>query len=197
MASNLVNLVKKHAEEFAKFPDTNVARALPRVLSLKSPTLEEFDHNFTSIVGGTSPPFPFACATDYYRWASSDQALLDIRVPFLAINSADDPIVQKIPSKEHENGWTAIAVTPGGGHLGWFEDGDKFGEARRWISKPILEWLRATGEDLVCERPTLPVLYEADGWLTEVGREDLGCKRVEGGGLVIGVEGEGGLLQGL
>ena len=197
MGTNLLKLLQRHAEDLGKYPDHPVAPALATGLRLKSPTMEEFDHAFTRVGGGCSPPFPFDSSDDYYTWASSHKVLPDIRVPFLAVNAADDPIVQEVPVDAGGNGWVTMVITPKGGHLGWFEPSLPSGEVPRWITKPVLEWLKLVGEDIVHPANTRPDLCEDDGFLKEVGREHLGCMVVEGGGLVVGVEGESGLLQGL
>lgn len=97
------------------------------------------------LVGGnTCPgPFPFPTPEAYRQWASSEQKLPGITVPFLAINSEDDPIVARFPyEKAVKNPWVVFVTTKRGGHLGWFE-GPLFGRKgippHRWIKKPVLE----------------------------------------------------------
>ncbi len=122
--------------------------------------------------------------------------LPDVRVPLLALNAADDPIVQKVPD-DVDNPSVVLAVTPGGGHLGWFETGkDGPGSVSRWITKPVIEWLRLVGEDLVLERKTKEVYVSEDGFFKESGRDDIGCKVIDGGGLVEDTA-DGNLMQGL
>ncbi|KAH9919414.1 uncharacterized protein B0H18DRAFT_1027985, partial [Fomitopsis serialis] len=59
----------------------------------------------------------------------------------------------------------------------WFESGAD-GAIRRWFTRPVLEWLEAVGRDMVVRaRPGKP-LREVDGFLMEVGRDDVGCKRL-------------------
>jgi len=193
MGGNLMNVTRSHEAEFSKWPEHRVAQALPIALALKSPTLGKWDDTFTRISGGSSPPFPFPTGEAYYEWASSHKVLGGIRVPYLAINSADDPIVQVYPT-DTDNGWVTLAITPGGGHLGWFEAEN--GKVMRWVRKPVLEWLRAAGEDLVHDLGRGHALAEKDGFLAEKGRDDLGCKVVDVGELVI-TEQEGGVIQGL
>lgn len=133
---------------------------------------------------------------DYYKWASSHKCLKDIRIPFLAINSEDDPIVQEIPIDAGGNGLVAMAVTAKGGHLGWFAS-TGYTEIRRWISKPVIEWFEACVRDIVPNGRRGLEICEVDGWLVEVGREHLGCRVVEGGGRVEGATGQEGMLAGL
>ena len=195
MGGNLLSVLKRHAEEFAKFQDERIAEALLKGLALKSPTLEDFDDTFTRVAGGSSPPFPFASATDYHNWASSHKVLGDIRIPFLAINAADDPVVRDVPMDAAGNGWVTLALTCGGGHLGWFEPAPT-GGVQRSIKKPVLEWLKVTGEQIVYGGERGPELYELDGFLKERGRDHLGIKEIDGGGLVV-TKDKGGFLQGL
>ncbi|OSD01613.1 AB-hydrolase YheT [Trametes coccinea BRFM310] len=197
MAQNLKKVIARHLEALSKFPDSLAWQAAKAVSARKSMSLVEFDDTVTRVCGGSSPPFPFPSARDYYTAASSHKMLKDIRVPFLALNSKDDPIVSSIPVGVADNGWVVLALTEGGGHLGWFEAGKRFGELERWVRKPVLEWIRAVGEDLVPEGERGRPMHEVDGFLKEVDRDDIGCKEVEGGGHVVGVEGEGGLLAGL
>jgi len=196
MGGNLQNLLKRHAKSLLADPDHRVSKALPLALGLKNPTLEKFDDTFTCVAGGSAPTFPFATAHDYYRWASSHSVVKDIRVPFLAINAADDPVVRHVPMDGGGNGFVIMELTPAGGHLGWFQAGDGFVD--RWTTKPVLEWLKLTGEDIVHPKGQYGRLYvDEDGYLREKGTPHLGCKEIEGGGLIDGNGGEEGMLQGL
>lgn len=194
----MLRLLRHHLEPLSRDPEHRVGKALTAAMELKSPTLEEFDQTFTRIAGGSAPTFPFDSAMDYYHWGSSHKVIGDIKVPFLSINARDDPVVQDVPMGS-DNVWTIMALTPKGGHLGWFESGDQFFGVRRWVTKPVLEWLKMIAEDVVRPDPAQgPSLYvDDDGFLKEVGRDGIGCKEVEGGGLIDGNEGEEGLLQGL
>jgi len=198
MGGNLQNVLKRNAKALSKDPDTLMAKRVTATLALKNPTLYEWDHSITRFVGGPSPPFPFDSGVDYYIWASSHKVLGDIRVPFLAFNSADDPVVRSSPKDAANNGYVAMVMTLGGGHLGWFEKSDRMGEVRRWIKKPVIEWLRAVAENIIHEGHRALPLHKVDGFLKEVGRDDLGCMEVDDEvGLVVGTEGQQGLLSGL
>ncbi|KDQ60843.1 hypothetical protein JAAARDRAFT_190982 [Jaapia argillacea MUCL 33604] len=215
LGRNLLRLMRSHLSEFSKYTPTseNVSSALSLLSTLpERPNLISFDDSVTRFIGGCSPPFPFASALDYYTWASSHTQLPHIRVPFLAISAEDDPIVGHIPIEEingedgkEGNGWVCIAVTKGGGHLGWFEDDGGVAGVKRWVRKPVMEWLKTVGEGVFLAKESEKGSIEAageifvdnDGWIREVGREGLGCREIEGGGRVHGVEGEEGLLAGL
>ncbi|KAG6897798.1 hypothetical protein C0992_010874 [Termitomyces sp. T32_za158] len=197
MGGNLQNLLRRHEEALQSDPEHRVTKAMPPALALRNPTLEKFDDTFTCVAGGSAPTFPFATAHDYYRWASSHNVVQDIRVPFLAINAADDPVVRHVPMDGGGNGLVVMQLTPFGGHLGWFQAGN--GYVDRWTTKPVLEWLKVTGEDIVRQiKETTRRLYVDDeGWLREEGTPLLGCREIEGGGVFNGNGGEQGMLQGL
>lgn len=192
-----MNLMKRNAPYVEKFPENKLSSILPDLFAIKSPTLHDVDSRLTRNVGGSSPPFPFPTAKAYYAWASSHHCLNDIRVPFLAVNAADDPIVRHLPYDVGNNGHVALAVTEGGGHLGWFEATEERGTVRRWIIKPVIEWLKAVGDDLETS-PRQIQAVETDGeWTQLVDRPDLGYKEIGDAGHIEGVEGEGGLFAGL
>lgn len=197
MGQNLVNILKKHTTPLTRDPNLAIAEAATRACALSWPTVETFDQVFTRIGGGSSPPWPFASAFEYYEHASSHRVLGSIRIPFLSINAIDDPVVQEVPMDTKENDWVVTILTPNGGHLGWFESDDGWGQVRRWVCTPVIEWLRATGEDICRDRRNIKKLQEVDGLLTEVGSERLGCKVVGEELLIVGTEVEAGMIAGL
>lgn len=197
MGGNLLNLLKRHSNSLLSDPEHRVAKAVPLAMNLKNPTLEKFDDTFTRIAGGAAPIFPFETAGDYYRWASSHYVVKDIKVPFLAINASDDPVVRHVPMDGAGNGLIVMGLTPVGGHLGWFQAGPGFVD--RWTTKPVLEWFKIMGEDVVHDTQSKgPRIYlDEDGFLKEEGRPLIGCKEIEGGGVINGNGGEAETLQGL
>ncbi|KAA1471193.1 AB-hydrolase YheT [Dentipellis sp. KUC8613] len=197
MASNLKRLISRHVSAISQFPDSSLGQQTPKVLSTKSMTLVDFDNAITRVAGGSSPPFPFPSAWDYYKWASSDQLLAKVRVPLLSINADDDPIVNEVPVDAADNGWVVMVMTRGGGHLGWFELRDSARHPRRWVSKPVIEWLKACGENLYVDTEKAVPFRDADGWLVGAGNEHLGCREAGSGGMVEGAESEEGMLAGL
>jgi predicted alpha/beta-fold hydrolase len=196
MGRNLRQLLSRHADSILKFPDSRLARCLPELFCYKSLTLAQFDGLITVHAGGTSPPFPFETARDYYTYASSHKVLSDVRIPFLAVNSDDDPIVKHVPVYETDNEWVILVVTHGGGHMGWFETTGKE-NTRRWISQPVLEWLRATTEKVDVPRRVMRNIKVIDGWLVECGREHLGCRDSGDGGRIERGVRQGDILAGL
>lgn len=198
MGGNLQNLLRKHEASLTADPTHYVAIAAKNVLALKNPTLEQFDEAFTRIGGGPPPHFPFPSADAYYIWGSSDKMIPKITVPFLAINADDDPVVTRVPMEGVDNGLAAIRLTKGGGHLGWFQAGDGFVD--RWTNRPVLEWLKLMGEDIVTEQESkAPRLFvDEEGWLREEGKPHLGSKEIKDKANVHdGNGGEDGILQGL
>jgi uncharacterized protein len=179
-----------------KFPDSRLARCLPDLFSRKSITLEQFDDLITAHAGGSSPPFPFDNVRAYYTYASSHKVLDDVRIPFLAVNSDDDPLVNHVPIYETDNEWIFLVVTHGGGHMGWFETTGKE-KTKRWMSQPVLEWLRVTAEKIDVSRRVMPNIEVIDGWLVESGREHLGCRDNGVGGRIEGGMRQKDLLAGL
>lgn len=200
MGSNLKALLRRHLDTFEAHPEAEVSKYVPDLLKQAGTKLYQFDNTITRVAGGSSPPFPFPSAEDYYIWASSHHALSDVRVPLLALNADDDPIVTVLPvyeEPERFSPWIVFGVTKGGGHLGWFEEGSRPGQPRRWYRRPVIEWLKAMGEDIVLPERHPKPLREKDGWIMEEGREDIGCRVDVEGAKIIGAEGEGGLLSGL
>lgn len=195
MGKNLLRLLKRHAPFFEKTPDHYVAIACQEALKLDNPSLFQFDDTFTRVAGGPQPDFPFRNGEEYYIFGSSDKLLSQVTVPLLTINAKDDPIVRNVPTENNENGNVVMVLTRHGGHLGWFQSGS----ANRWTTEPVLEWLKVMAEEVLHEpKQRGPLIYVDDeGFLRDKGREQLGCKQIEGGGLIDGNGGVEGILQGL
>lgn len=67
-------------------------------------------------------------------------------MPFLSLNALDDPIATKtgIPLGSVErNPNLVFGLTKYGGHLGWFSGPFSFITKKRWVVKPIVEFLTA------------------------------------------------------
>ncbi|KAF8329178.1 Alpha/Beta hydrolase protein [Cantharellus anzutake] len=159
MGGNLLFLLQGHLETLAKLAPTKATPHIQHLLTMRAPTLKDFDHHVTRFIGGTPPKYPFASADHYYAGSTTHKRTHEIMVPFLAFNTEDDPIVAENPIEEIERDGKFVCqvVTPYGGHLGWFEGGKgiasglglaKGGPPPRWVRKPVLEWLEATGEDV-------------------------------------------------
>ena len=193
LAAGLKRIIRGHIDSIRQFPDSRFAQALPALMSLSRPTMFQFDSLISVHSAGPSPPYPFDDAWTYYAYSSSHNKLDAIRIPFLALNSHDDPIAQCAPQDYDRNEWFTLVVTHGGGHLGWFQPG---GAPNRWARRPVLEWFRATGEDIRLEPRKARSVEWRDGWLVEVGNEALGCQEIGAGRTIVDKKG-GDLLAGL
>lgn len=198
MGGNLLNLLKRHYKAFSLDEDHFVAQAAAKAITLKNPTLEEFDNAFTRVAGGPPPVFPFPSSREYYQGMSTHKILKDVRVPYLAISAADDPIVRRVPLDGGGNPYVVMGLTTGGGHLGWFQAGGK-GNVDRWTTRPVLEWLKLMGDDVVHDttRRGGKIFIDNEGWLREEGQDHLGCRELSKEGIIDGNAGEAGILQGL
>ncbi|KAG7096546.1 hypothetical protein E1B28_003969 [Marasmius oreades] len=182
-----------------------VAKAASTILSLRSPTIRQFDDTFTCVAGGAPPTMPLGSANEYYNWASSHTVLKNVRRPLLTVNASDDPVVQHVPDIQGEgNEWTVVVVTGGGGHLGWFEAngyGDKQFNIKddgenphimRWTTTPVLQWLKGVVEDLDLDTGSWTYTEDDDGWVQEIGgRYDIAYKVSENSDredIVVGTE---------
>lgn len=183
MGNSLQRVFKGHLPSIRSFPPTAHTALIEKVLTGPPLILRQIDEQLTCVVGGPSPAFPFPNAMAYYEYVRSDRHLEGIRVPFLALSAKDDPIVPHFPTKNAEaNGWSVLALTSRGGHLGWFEDapaGYAGGRFRRWNTTPVLEWLRATIEKF--DRKDVPdIMVEVVGGFTrEVERPEIGFREID------------------
>lgn len=186
----MMRLVRRHERSLRRYPEHPICKELPSVLALRYPTLPKFDDTFTRKVGGDAPIFPIPTVDEYYRWASSDKRVGDIRVPFLSINAADDPVVTNAPMDGKENGSVVMVLTNRGGHLGWFESATE-----RWTTQPILEWLELMGNAIMDDRPCLPLFVDGDGFIRG-DDEILGCRvDAQDDGPIDGTAGDQSLLR--
>lgn len=101
------------------------------------------------------PLWGYPSETAYYRDASSTDAVLNIKIPYMALSATDDPVCDVRPSlfsisqatdncpqialKEglpyqeiKQNPNTVMVTTSLGGHLCWFEVG-----GTRWHTRPV------------------------------------------------------------
>ncbi|KAI4141690.1 MAG: hypothetical protein LQ340_007568 [Diploschistes diacapsis] len=142
MGTSMKKLFERHVDEVSKNPRVNVERVR------KITYLHEFDRELQGPVWG----YPSEGA--YYRDASSCDSVCAVRVPLLAINAEDDPIVHRdaIPWVEFtSNPYAVLLTTTMGGHLSWFEWGGD-----RWFAKPASRFLMRMAEELEVEKPDEP-----------------------------------------
>ncbi|KAK0477361.1 Alpha/Beta hydrolase protein [Armillaria novae-zelandiae] len=170
LGGNFVNIVTENQAALGE--DPSYKELVKATVALKFPTLTKFDDFYSRVAGAGGPPFPFPSGNAYYKWASSHYVLPDIRVPLLTLNARDDPVVRRIPASV-DNPYVIMASTKGGGHLGWFlSKGDK------WIRKPVLEWLRMSGREIVPNNRERTISLGEDGFLREEGERNIGCKEI-------------------
>jgi predicted alpha/beta-fold hydrolase len=127
MGTALKTLVRTHKKELEEYSTLDL-EAIDRTTYLT-----EFDREVQC------PSWGYPSVYAYYRDASSSDAILAIRIPFLAIHATDDPIAVKeaIPYDEFRtNPNTVLVTTSLGGHLCWFETG-----GTRWHSRAVPNFL--------------------------------------------------------
>ncbi|EJT96636.1 AB-hydrolase YheT [Dacryopinax primogenitus] len=197
MGTNLRLFIKSHLPEILAHPrGQNVKHHIDDLFRFHSPSIRTVDSHVTKHLGGHTPPFPFATVDAYYRWASCHTWLPSIRVPFLAVNADDDPIVNRrmLPLQEIQGSdWCVLGVTRGGGHLGWFTGNQH--PPTRWIHTPILQFAHAAIRDYVppAGRST-PGWERKDGWVYQVdeaggrGEVEIGYKEEDGEEELVSIE---------
>ncbi|KAI0205420.1 carboxylesterase-like protein [Astrocystis sublimbata] len=127
LGSSLRTLVNNNKAEIEKYGNVSISE-LDKVKYVY-----EFDRAYQCNTWG----YPTEDA--YYRDASSVDALLNVRIPLLALNAVDDPIASfmGLPySEAAKNPYTILCTTSLGGHIGWFEIG-----GGRWHAKPVYNFL--------------------------------------------------------
>ncbi|WVQ80965.1 hypothetical protein IAT38_003072 [Cryptococcus sp. DSM 104549] len=186
-----------------------------------SSRLRNVDDVMVCKIGGPTGigAWPFPSAQEYYEWASPRRLIGNVKVPLLAINAFDDPVVDgaALPLTEfHASSHVYTAVTGSGGHLGWFDGPffDKIQSKRRWVLKPVSEFLTAAARDLPLVGRAVEVEIEVEQsgekgeekweWVKTPAHEIPGLKRIgwrvlDEGEVVKGEsdQGEEGLVQGL
>ncbi|KAL8409942.1 hypothetical protein RB594_008142 [Gaeumannomyces avenae] len=141
MGSNVKRLVAEHKESLEIHSKLDFERIA------KTTYLYEFDRAVQC------PCWGYPTEDAYYRDSSSSDAILGIRIPFLAISATDDPVCdmgtktcvrliltirqiavdEAVPYEEFkQNPFTVHCSTSLGGHLSWFEFG-----GGRWHKRPV------------------------------------------------------------
>ncbi|KAI0718559.1 AB-hydrolase YheT [Cerioporus squamosus] len=166
-------LLHLHRRVFLEAAELPVSRArLEDVLSRRRITLMQYDELITA------PLYGFAGAMDYYAKISSCKVIPGIKVPCLAINSADDPITgaDSLPTSQvARSPYLILAVTQGGGHLGWHERTED-GRMRRWYVKPVEQFLAALAEYGEQQRRKPGIVLRGADFARQDGRDDVGFR---------------------
>ncbi|KIY64920.1 AB-hydrolase YheT [Cylindrobasidium torrendii FP15055 ss-10] len=172
LGTSLCDIARLNETVLRTSASPTIQHAITAALAFRKPTLREF-HQALGRFDGEPPLYPFASAEAYFSALSSHRALPDIRIPFLAINAVDDPVVTQVPlGGAAGNPYVVMALTAGGGHIGWFESA-----SRRWSTRPTLEWLKLTAQiprTTVAPRQELSV--DADGWIRAEAWPKLGVR---------------------
>ncbi|WAQ84408.1 hypothetical protein PtA15_4A861 [Puccinia triticina] len=147
LASNLRAVMVRHLK---LFQGRTSAIDVDALFANPGQSLYEFDSIVTRALGR------FSSTEAYYKTQSSTLVVEAVRVPLLAINALDDPIVtpDAVPVESVlENPYLAVLVSKHGGHLGWFEG---LWKPSRMIGRPIIEWLRAMDQAIQQPSSALP-----------------------------------------
>ncbi len=111
---------------------------------LASTTIRDFDEAATSKLHG------FAGAEDYYRKSSSNRFIQAVRVPTLLLHARNDPFLPSsaVPLSAIEaNPSLTLALTDGGGHVGFLEGGPPWNPAS-WVEKQSASFLAHHHQDV-------------------------------------------------
>lgn len=130
----LLSLKKKAERQYEKFGKEN-----PNFIDIKAiracSKIGDFDQAY--IV----PIYGFKDKLDYYTQSGSKQYLNKIRVPTIAINAVDDPLVDEftLPTEKDDIGSAPVRLiyTPKGGHCGYLAVRTPSLPAHGWISEEI------------------------------------------------------------
>ncbi|ORZ25429.1 Alpha/Beta hydrolase protein [Absidia repens] len=131
MATSLKNLFTTHREMLAKNENVNEEEVMSAI------TIRQFDDACTRKM------FGYASVDDYYFDASSSRRIENVKIPLLCLNALDDPIShhEALPIQQvQSNSNVVLALTPHGGHIGWFE---YIQQPSRWMNKPLTEFITA------------------------------------------------------
>ncbi|KAJ2786953.1 hypothetical protein GGI15_001114 [Coemansia interrupta] len=130
MLQGLMRLYRRHRKMMETGPVKLDSEAIEKIT-----TIRQFDNLITARV------FGYRDATDYYEQNSCVHFMPNIRIPFLAITSMDDPVCpeQYIPREIFRtNPYLVLALTRYGGHLGFHES-----PGNSWLPRPIAEFCSA------------------------------------------------------
>ncbi|BEI82219.1 hypothetical protein CcaverHIS002_0300870 [Cutaneotrichosporon cavernicola] len=182
LGANLIKLFFRHYERNPRMWEENerLKDCVPAMKNLRSMgndvRLKMVDEVLVSNVGGPRPPWPFNSADDYYQYAGSHQLIHNIKVPTLGINAYDDPVVHgtALPiTQVQDASHVYLAVTGGGGHLGWFDGPMKGPKSKgRWVVKPMGEFLTAAARDLPPRAPVAVAPGPGPEWATVTAKKE-------------------------
>lgn len=128
-----VRLKQAHLESLGKTEEADILKAIGSLEDIKS--FWQYDNRVIASL------YDFANVEDYYRRSSSRQYLMDIQVPTLLIQAADDPFMTAdvIPSVAELSPSISMEITKSGGHVGFVVGNNPF-RARYWLDQRIPEY---------------------------------------------------------
>lgn len=126
----LKHLIKDIKKLHEKFPELGPVNLNPRM------SFTEFDAKYSAPMAG------YSSVADYYREASSQTYIHDIKIPTLIIGSQDDPVADagsllKMTSRDNVD----LLMTKHGGHLGFLGFGTTWDEVR-WSDQAVGQWIQ-------------------------------------------------------
>ena len=144
-SKNFLNSLKKKAErQYERF-----GKETPDFIDIKMirecSKIGDFDEAYIAKIYGFKDKF------DYYTQSGSKQYLHKIRVPTVAINAIDDPLVEEstLPTEEKDVGDAPVRLiyTPNGGHCGYIEKKTEASTSHGWISEELSRVLEHIHEE--------------------------------------------------
>lgn len=126
LAQRLCEMVKPHMHKFSE-------TGIDMDYALGSKTIREFDERFTAKI------FNYASVDDYYSAATLRSQLINVKIPLVCINAADDIFcpANSIPCQEVLSTRNiALVISSRGGHIGFM---DGFLPATPFFSERLFE----------------------------------------------------------
>ena len=128
---NLKKRIREQSVELDRFADLDI------LMNIK--TVREYDQFLTAPLSG------FRDVSEYYRAASSQPFLKDVRVPTLLLHSRDDPLIPWEPlmlPEVRSNRSLLVGLMSAGGHLGFIERDRQQDVDRRWAENRVIDFFR-------------------------------------------------------
>jgi len=143
LTKSLVGFLRTHRHVFENHEVIDIDEVL------ESRTLQEYDEKITRRLWG------YKTIEEYYDEASGKHVLENIAIPFLVLQSLDDPIIPKdvIPYRSFlDNPNMILATTHTGGHIAWMEGMDPTGKS--WADHACVEFVHSILDHLQASQMT-------------------------------------------
>ncbi|KAG8882236.1 hypothetical protein FRB98_003862 [Tulasnella sp. 332] len=131
-------------------------KAMSKVLWNPSITMSSFTADFVAPFEG------YDSLANFLEETSCKNVLKDVRVPLVCLNAHDDPLMKGslLPYSEAQaNAYVMLAVTPQGGHIGWYTRQN--GRMNQWFVKPVCEYFEGLDKLHLSARPS-PIMLDPD-----------------------------------